>query len=104
FLGNHTLTLGGRYKKEKIVDETNGLYVANVVGALRENDRTLSALFTEVDWGLTDSWSVTTGLRYDHDEFFGDHLSPRLYSVYRATDDFSIKGGISTGYKQPSLA
>lgn len=104
FLGAHTLTFGGQYKKEKIVDETNGLYVANLAAALKENDRTLSALFTEMDWALTDNWSLTTGLRYNHDEFFGSHFSPRLYSVYHFNDEFTLKGGISTGYKQPSLA
>lgn len=104
FLGAHTLTLGAQYRKEKIVDETNGLYVAGLAAAKKENDRSLSAVFTEVDWSLTEKWSLTTGLRYNHDQFFGSHFSPRIYSVYRLTDEFSFKGGVSTGYKQPTLA
>lgn len=103
FLGRHTLTFGGQYKKEKLVDETNGMFTANIPGAVRKVDRWLAALYAEMDWGVTENFSVTTGLRYNDDELFGSHWSPRIYGVYHLTDDFTLKGGVSTGYKQPGL-
>tara|TARA_R110000868_G_scaffold63507_7_gene191646 strand:+ start:1384 stop:3468 length:2085 start_codon:yes stop_codon:yes gene_type:complete len=104
FWGNHVVTFGGQYKQEEFVDETNGLLTSNVAGAVSEVDRWIGALYTEVDWAITPDLSVTTGLRYNDDELFGGHLSPRLYGVYHYTPNLVIKGGVSTGYKQPSLS
>lgn len=104
FWGEHVVTFGGQYKQEEFVDETNGLLTSNVPGAVKSVDRWIGALYTEVDWGVTDDLSVTTGLRYNDDELFGGHLSPRVYGVYRLTPELTFKGGVSTGYKQPGLA
>lgn len=104
FMGAHTLTFGGQYKIEDFTDETNGLLTSNVPGAVRNVDRWIAAVFTEVDWSLTDKLNLTTGLRYNDDELFGGHLSPRIYANYRLTPEWALKGGVSTGYKQPGLA
>ncbi|GGJ90819.1 ligand-gated channel protein [Pseudomonas matsuisoli] len=103
FLGRHTLTFGGQYKNESFVDETNGLLTSNVDGAVKKVDRWLAALYSEIEWGILDNFSVTTGLRYNDDELFGGHLSPRVYGVHHATPELTFKGGVSTGYLQPSL-
>lgn len=104
FLGRHVMTFGGQYKYEDFTDESNGLLTSNVDGAVSQVDRWIAALFAEVEWGLTDDLAVTTGLRYNDDELFGGHLSPRLYGVYHSTPHLTLKGGVSTGYKQPGLA
>jgi len=103
FLGDHVVTLGGQYKQEQFIDETNGLLTSNIPGAERETDRWIAALYAEADWRVLDDLSITTGLRYDDDELFGGHLSPRIYGVYTLTPEWTVKGGVSTGYKQPSL-
>lgn len=103
FMGDHVVTFGGQYKKEKLVNETNGLLVSGVTGAEREMTRWLAAIYAEVEWNLTQDFAVTTGLRYNDDEYFGSHFSPRIYGVYHLNDNFTLKGGVSTGYKQPSL-
>ncbi|WP_221796498.1 TonB-dependent receptor domain-containing protein [Oceanobacter mangrovi] len=100
---NHTYTFGGRYKHEELVNETNGLLSASVDGAVDTMDRWIGAVFTEVEWRFIENLGITTGLRYDDDEFFGGHFSPRVYANWRATDELTVKGGISTGYSQPSL-
>ena len=104
FWGEHVVTFGGQYKTEELINETNGLWTSNVPGAVRSADRWLAAVFAEVDWKMTDKLSTTTGMRYNKDQFFGGHLSPRVYSVYRHSPQWIFKGGVSTGYKQPSLA
>lgn len=98
FLGDHMLTVGGQYKYEDLVDETNG-----EDSKASEIDRWIAAVFAEVEWAVTDDLNVTTGLRYNDDELFGSHLSPRIYSNYHLTPEWTFKGGVSTGYKQPSL-
>ncbi|RRV04225.1 TonB-dependent receptor [Pseudomonas sp. v388] len=61
------------------------------------------ALFAENEWSVTDSFSLTTGLRMDHHEEYGVHFSPRVYGVWRATDDWTFKGGVARGFKAPEL-
>lgn len=100
----HTYTLGGRYKVEDFVDETNGLLTSDIPGAVRGVDRWIAAVFAEAEWRIHDDFSLTTGLRYDDDELFGGHVSPRVYGNWHFTDNLTFKGGISTGYTQPSLA
>lgn len=104
FWGDHMLTFGGQYKYEDLTDDTNGLLSANVPGAVNRVDRWLASLFVEMEWDLTEALNLTTGLRYDDDELFGGHLSPRVYANYRLTPEWALKGGVSTGYKQPSLS
>jgi len=100
----HVYTWGGRYRTEEFVDATNGLLTSDIPGAVRSVDRWIAAVFGETEWRLRDDLSVTTGLRYDDDELFGGHVSPRVYGNWHLTDSFTLKGGISTGYTQPSLA
>ena len=107
--GDHVFTFGGQYRYEKLTNETNGLLVAGagrvpLEGAVASADRWLAALFAEADWRTTERFSLTTGLRYNRDEFFGGHFTPRLYGLYRLTPEWTMKGGVSTGYKQPSLS
>ncbi|MFH7587726.1 TonB-dependent receptor domain-containing protein [Oceanimonas smirnovii] len=104
FWNEHVLTLGGQYKFEDFTDETNGLLSSNVPGAVAQVDRWITALYAEAEWSLTDELNLTTGLRYDDDELFGGHLSPRVYATYHLTPEWTLKGGVSTGYKQPGLA
>ncbi len=103
FVGNHTFTMGGRYTYESLRDDTNALVRNNSPAAKPRVSHWMGSLFGEVESGLTEDFFLTTGLRYDRDENFGNHFSPRLYGVYHLTDTFSLKGGVSTGYKKPSL-
>ncbi|MBC3953334.1 TonB-dependent receptor domain-containing protein [Pseudomonas folii] len=61
------------------------------------------ALFAENEWAMTDTFALTTGLRMDHHEKYGVHFSPRIYGVWHATDDWTIKGGVARGFKAPEL-
>ncbi|MDG6401384.1 TonB-dependent receptor [Pseudomonas quasicaspiana] len=61
------------------------------------------ALFAENEWTMTDTFALTTGLRMDHHEQYGVHFSPRVYGVWHATDDWTIKGGVARGFKAPEL-
>lgn len=104
FGNRHIYTFGGRYRKEEFADETNGLLTSQVPGAVRSVDRWIGALFGEAEWHLHDRFLLTTGLRWDKDELFGGHFSPRLYANWHASDALTFKGGISTGYTQPALS
>lgn len=61
------------------------------------------ALFAENEWSVTDTFALTTGLRMDHHEEYGVHFSPRIYGVWRATDEWTFKGGVARGFKAPEV-
>lgn len=96
-LGDHSLSLGGQYRKEKLKDEGNKFKQYNKL------DRYSWALFAEDEWLMTNDFALTGGIRMDKDENYGTHWTPRLYGVWHADEQWTIKGGVTTGYKAPSL-
>lgn len=100
-LGNHTLAFGGYYKDESLLDRATNRNP--LVPEFDELTRWSAAAFLEDTWSLTDRFNLTLGTRYDHDELYQGNISPRIYGVYNFTDQFTVKGGVSTGYKQPDI-
>ncbi|WP_245896190.1 ligand-gated channel protein [Ottowia oryzae] len=98
--GKHLATLGVSYQKENLEDSGNQMVVANPISKL---SRYQWALFAENEWSVTQSLALTAGLRMNRDQNYGTHWTPRLYGVWHATEQLSVKGGISTGFKAPSL-
>ncbi len=97
-IGTHTITVGAQYLDEKLSDNNNKLNVST-----NNIDRKSYAFFIEDEWWLLDNFALTAGVRYDHDDNYGSHVSPRLYGVWNIDDAWTLKGGISTGYRTPSI-
>lgn len=93
----NTLTLGGQYQYQKLQDS------GNQTGDLDELTRWQYALFAEDEYYLTDDIAVTTGLRFNKDENYGSHVTPRIYGVWHVDNDWTVKGGVSSGYRSPDL-
>ncbi|WP_286997610.1 TonB-dependent receptor domain-containing protein [Comamonas sp. UBA7840] len=93
-LGNHLTTLGGQYMQVEMIDgvSTTGKW-----------NFKQHALFAEDEWSLTDSFKLTLGGRYDHHSEFGSHFSPRIYGAWKANSFWTVKGGVSEGYKTPRV-
>ena len=90
---NHTFTVGGQYWDAEMVD--------GVAPVAFEHQQW--ALFAEDEWRFTETFAVTLGARYDDHSAFGEHLSPRAYAVWNLTDNWTLKGGMSQGFKTPRL-
>lgn len=99
-LGAHYLSVGGQYRYEDLHDQGNNLKVANPATQLT---RWSWAMFVEDEWSLTDSFALTGGARMDRDQNYGSHWSPRLYGVWHLDESWTLKGGVSTGYRSPDL-
>lgn len=97
-IGQHMLTIGGKYSYQKLNDKGNQL-----TPSLTQIDRWDYALFLEDEWQLVDSVALIAGLRYNRDEMYGSNWNPRLYGVWDISENYTLKGGISTGYTTPSL-
>lgn len=99
FFENNAATLGFNYKKETLDDGATSALNDDIVNM----EAYQYALFIEDEWAITDSLSLTVGGRLDKNEYFGTHFSPKAYAVYHINNNFTIKGGVTTGYKTPTL-
>ncbi|THU03727.1 TonB-dependent receptor [Lampropedia puyangensis] len=96
--GDHTLVVGGQIIDGELRDGVFGLESGLSQGKQKQK---MQSVFIEDNWMPTESFTLTGGLRYDHHNTFGSHVSPRLYGVYTFSPEWTVKGGVSTGYKTP---
>lgn len=92
-VANHNFTVGGQYWHAKMVD--------GVAPAPYKHEQW--ALFIEDEWRLVENFAITGGVRYDNHSVFGNHFSPRGYAVWNVNDNWTVKGGVSQGFKTPRL-
>lgn len=96
--GDHRLVVGTQITRGELKDGVFGMEKGKPGGTQEHN---MVSLFAEDTWTMFEPFSLTLGLRHDDHEAFGSHLSPRVYGVYTLNDQWTFKGGISTGYKAP---
>lgn len=90
---NNITTVGAQYTDSKLED---GI-------ATDTFKQESAAVFAENEWHIIDDLALTLGGRYDRHQAFGGHFSPRAYLVWNTTDNWTLKGGVSKGYKTPDL-
>ena len=95
---NQLVTLGGEWRREELTDPVN-----LSGGDSNKTSASQYALFLENEWRIFEPLALTTGIRMDDHETYGDHWSPRAYLVYSASDTVTLKGGWATAFKAPSL-
>ena len=95
-MGQHTLVTGAQVMNENLQDtgHTDDYLDLSV---------TSFALFAEDEWKLTDDFALTTGVRFNHHQRYGSHITPRLYGVWNAFEGVTVKGGVSTGFSAPEI-
>ncbi|WP_459814655.1 TonB-dependent receptor domain-containing protein [Campylobacter concisus] len=96
FTDNNAFTLGLNAKKEKLDEKATTADAANV-------KRYDYSVYAEDDYRLIKDFILSTGIRYNYDENYGSHVSPRIYGIYNLNDFFALKGGVSTGYATPDI-
>lgn len=102
------LTIGLQYKTEDI-------YNRSIIGNMSKDkdgnpitpdlnpDGWSGSLFAEDQLYLQDDLTLTLGARLDKTDGFDAHLSPRAYLVYHPSVEWTIKGGVSQGFRAPTL-
>lgn len=105
------ITAGIQYKKENVENPSNIGTIANFI--LEEGGQRVpvekhpegwaASLFLEDQLFLRDNLTLTLGVRGDKSDGYGLELSPRAYAVYHPSDVWTVKGGISQGYRAPNL-
>lgn len=104
--GRHEMTVGFDYRNELTIHDVDRFLADPQDQNARPNaemERWHWALFGEDNFHVTDDVTLTLGLRYDNNENYGDKITPRIYGVWHATPNLTIKGGVSGGYNVPTL-
>ena len=97
-LEDHLVTIGGGSQHNKLHDS-----FSNRVTNQYDITRKQNSLFAEDEWYLTDAFTLTAGARLDDDNRYGQHWSPRIYGVWEITPQWSLKGGVTSGFKSPNM-
>lgn len=96
--GDHLLVVGGQVIDGDLDDSVFGMEVGAPGGVQPQQ---MWSLFVEDNWMPTTDFTLTAGLRHDKHKVFGGEMSPRLYGVYKLNPLWTVKGGVSTGFKTP---
>lgn len=94
-LGDHFVSAGFQYRDQKLKD--------TLVESPLDVKQYQWALFLEDEWMINDSLIATFGLRYDRNQDFGSHFSPRAYLVWNIDDNWQVKGGVSRAFRAPDM-
>jgi len=93
----HILSLGVGYEDNELQDETTN------AGSLTRINNEQWSVFAEDEWLLSDSFTLTLGARLDDNDQYASHISPRVYGVWNINEAWTLKSGVSTGYRTPDL-
>ncbi len=77
-----------------------GYSPANVV----DRGRTNLGVYVDGELNVTEAFLVGAALRFEKYSDFGETFNYKLASRYQFTDNFSIRGSVSSGFRAPSLA
>ncbi len=95
----HHIVVGGQLIDGELEDGVFGMEEG--AGNTAAQDHRMWSLFAEDNWTPIEPLTITVGLRHDHHNVFGNQLSPRAYAVWDLASQWTLKGGVSTGFKTP---
>ncbi|MBD9367833.1 TonB-dependent receptor [Xanthomonas sp. XNM01] len=96
----HHFVVGGQVIDGELEDGVFGMEGGGE-GAGTVQDHKMWSVFAEDNWSPIEALTITLGVRHDDHNVFGSHISPRAYAVYELAQGWTLKGGVSTGYKTP---
>ncbi len=112
----HEITYGVLWEyqaQDNLKTLTNDIDVGRPVWPLRDisnsqnfgqdANRSLLAPYVEDIWTLTDSLTMTAGLRWDNYSDFGDSLNPRLGVTWRFRPRYSLRALYGTAFRAPDF-
>ncbi|WP_207080840.1 TonB-dependent receptor domain-containing protein [Novosphingobium sp. KA1] len=98
FVLAQNMTLGADFRGEHLEAP-----ISLTAGTTQKDSAYLFGLYAEDNISVTDSLTLTPGLRFDHHNKFGGNLSPSLNGFLAVTSTVTIKAGIARAFKAPNL-
>ncbi len=72
-------------------------------GDVTDKSRNSFAGYLDVETNWTDRFMTDQAVRYEHYSDFGSTAIGKLAGAFRVTDQFLLRGSVSTGFRAPSL-
>ena len=76
-----------------------GIGPANAV----DEERNVISFYGDVEYQVSDRVLLNGALRYDDYDGFGDTTNAKLAANFAITDNFRLRGSVSTGFRAPSM-
>ncbi|WP_299330406.1 TonB-dependent receptor [uncultured Psychrobacter sp.] len=99
----HLLQVGGQVQRDTLSQTKNS--ISELISD--EVSRDVGELYLQDDWLIGDHWEILTGIRYQDDQDFGDHVAPKVAVKYNRTDasgrDHIFRASVGSGYRVPNL-
>lgn len=67
-------------------------------------DRNSFAVFVDAEFSITETFLLSTAVRYEDFDDFGDTTNGKLAARWEIANDFALRASVSTGFRAPSLA
>ena len=100
---SHLIQVGGQVQQDTLSQTKN--QVSELISD--EVSRDVGELYLQDDWLIGDNWEVLSGIRYQNDEDFGEHIAPKVSLKYNHLDtsgrEHILRGSIGGGYRVPNL-
>jgi outer membrane cobalamin receptor len=87
--------------QQDVLDASNGRPLASSTGVLRATDEVFAAYAQQI-WKPTTWLGFDAGGRFDYDERFGSHVSPRVAGTVEAWRGGTLKAIYSEAFRAPS--
>ena len=68
-----------------------------------DEDRDVYSVYLDTEYEFTDSLLVSAAARYDDYEDFGDTVNFKLAANWALTEEFRLRGSVSTGFRAPGM-
>lgn len=94
--GRHDFTVGGEARRVHLVSPTE--FTATGAASVQQQ-----AVYAQNQLAFTQAFTLLAGARLDRHENFGLHLTPRGYIVFTPDSRLTIKGGVGTAFRSPTL-
>ncbi len=94
----------------------NGAFSASIDGTLigptinaedifmSDQNRTILYASLQDEWGFTQNWELTAGVRYDHYSDFGETINPRIALVWETRYDLTTKLMYGRAFRPPAFS
>lgn len=96
FFGSSVVTSGLEYQYDNIINEATGYRTS-----LNQTTK-LIGFYTQLDWLLTEEFSILGGFRLDKHNFVESAIfNPRLTAMLKPIKDMTLRANLTTGYRAP---
>ena len=101
--GSHVLTWGMQYEDEDI-EEDNVNHAGDFITEINDSQFDNFGLYLQDQWMLNERLEFVPGIRYDKASTLVDPvLSPRIAARYTATDEWTLRANLSSGFLAPRV-